>query len=706
MRFFKNEGRAGSRRRTRVPVHLTFDLFEDRVLLTANVVNSTALAGAGSLLDAITKVNAGTNDAIDFSIGSGQQTITLTATLPAITKPVVIDATTQPGFSGTPIIQIAGAGLSGAPDGLTLSATAGNSVIKGLVITGFQGAAIHVQSSGNTFTDNFLGTDFSGTVAGPGNQVGVLIDGGSGNAIGGTNAGDPNIIAFNTGGAVHVISGNQNAIHQNLIYGNGAGIVLDAGANHGQTQPTQLAVTTVPGLTTIDLAITPTATGLYTIEFFTSSTSGVGPAFQYLGSKTETLGASEASFTESFTFPAALLAGQKVTATGTSPTGDSSAFAASVSATNPYLVTNTTDKVPGFEVGSLRQAILNANTNPGTDTISFQIPGSGPYVIHPSSALPTLLGAALIDGTTQTGFLGTPLIQIDGNGQPFDGLTLGTGANGSTIRGLDIRGFGHAAIHIQSSGNLVQANFLGTTVDGTATGPGNLQGLFIDNSASNTIGGLGGFGNLISGNTGPGVLVSGASAQNNVLLGNLIGTDASGTVAVANMDGVQISNASSNTIGGATTSRGNIIAFNSGEAVNVLSGHGNTISHNSIFQNNQGIHLASGANDNQSPPTIDSVNSVGNSTTIQAHLSFGAAGANTTYAVEFFASIPGDPTTQGQAHRFLGSVSVTTDALGNAPINQPFGVGVLAGQAVTGTATSATTNSTSPFASSVTVGNP
>jgi len=131
MRFFKSDRRARSRRRTRAPVRLTFDLFEDRVLLTAYVVNSTALAGPGSLLDAITKVNAGTNDAIDFSIGSGQQTITLTTALPAITKPVVIDATTQPGFSGTPIIQIAGAGIPGAADGLTLSATATNSVING-----------------------------------------------------------------------------------------------------------------------------------------------------------------------------------------------------------------------------------------------------------------------------------------------------------------------------------------------------------------------------------------------------------------------------------------------------------------------------------------------------------------------------------------------------------------------------------------------
>ena len=67
-----------------------------------------------------------------------------------------------------------------------------------------------------------------------------------------------------------------------------------------------------------------------------------------------------------------------------------------------------------------------------------------------------------------------------------DGLLLAPGSDGSTIEGLDIANFQDpsfttgAGIHIQSSDNLVQANFLGTDLTGKAAGPGNLYGVFID----------------------------------------------------------------------------------------------------------------------------------------------------------------------------------------------------------------------------------
>ena len=60
-------------------------------------------------------------------------------------------------------------------------------------------------------------------------------------------------------------------------------------------------------------------------------------------------------------------------------------------------------------VGSLRQAILNANTNPGPDTITFNIPGSGVQTIAPASALPQITDAVSVDGTTQPGYSGTPV---------------------------------------------------------------------------------------------------------------------------------------------------------------------------------------------------------------------------------------------------------------------------------------------------------
>src|SRR5437879_3997134 len=53
-----------------------------------------------------------------------------------------------------------------------------------------------------------------------------------------------------------------------------------------------------------------------------------------------------------------------------------------------YSVTSTADS----GAGTLRQALLNANSNPGTDTIVFQI-GNGSQAIRPASALPTITGA-------------------------------------------------------------------------------------------------------------------------------------------------------------------------------------------------------------------------------------------------------------------------------------------------------------------------
>src|SRR5262252_1102809 len=64
-----------------------------------------------------------------------------------------------------------------------------------------------------------------------------------------------------------------------------------------------------------------------------------------------------------------------------------------------FTVTNTDDS----GAGSLRQAILDSDANPGSNTIAFNIPGSGVHTITPSLPLPFLYGPLLIDGYTQPG---------------------------------------------------------------------------------------------------------------------------------------------------------------------------------------------------------------------------------------------------------------------------------------------------------------
>ena len=122
-----------------------------------------------------------------------------------------------------------------------------------------------------------------------------------------------------------------------------------------------------------------------------------------------------------------------------------------------FTVTNTNDS--GAE--SLRQAILDANATAGEDSIAFTIAGSGVKTISPTSALPAITDPVLLDGTTQPGFAGTPLIELSGlnAGAGAHGLTITS--SGSTVLGLNIDRFSGSGIVVTgtgSTGNRIQSN--------------------------------------------------------------------------------------------------------------------------------------------------------------------------------------------------------------------------------------------------------
>ena len=202
-----------------------------------------------------------------------------------------------------------------------------------------------------------------------------------------------------------------------------------------------------------------------------------------------------------------------------------------------FFVTTTADSGPG----SLRQAILDENAaTGGTNTIDFDIPGQGVQTISPASPLPTIANPVLIDGFSQPGYDGTPLIELLGNQV---GLGDGLGITGPdvTVRGLDINSFGQGAgIHITgtgATGDSVYGNFLGTDPTGTEAAP-NLVGVAIESGANNNFVGNGASDaserNLISGNTFSGVLIDGFGSDGNVVAGNLIGTTVTGDTALPN----------------------------------------------------------------------------------------------------------------------------------------------------------------------------
>jgi hypothetical protein len=222
-------------------------------------------------------------------------------------------------------------------------------------------------------------------------------------------------------------------------------------------------------------------------------------------------------------------------------------------------------------VGTLRQAILDANTSPGPDTIAFAIPGGGVHTITPTSALPPVIDAVVIDGYTQPG--ASPdtapagndavlVIELSGDAAgAADGLSI-VGGN-STIQGLVVNRWELNGIRLATNGNnLVTGNFIGTDPTGTQERGNQFSGVTVvfASSMNNVIAD-----NVISGN-GTGVSTAGPGDQATQIVRNLIGTDGAGTGAVPNANGVVIS-AGNNVIGGAALSDGNVISGNSGAGV-------------------------------------------------------------------------------------------------------------------------------------------
>src|SRR4051812_47926325 len=105
-----------------------------------------------------------------------------------------------------------------------------------------------------------------------------------------------------------------------------------------------------------------------------------------------------------------------------------------------YLVTSAADS----GVGTLRQAILDANAKAGADIVNFNINGGGTAKIALTSALPTFTESVIIDGTTQPGYAGKPRIEVSGGG--IVGIGFDVSASGSTIKGLVINGFTNSGI--------------------------------------------------------------------------------------------------------------------------------------------------------------------------------------------------------------------------------------------------------------------
>jgi CSLREA domain-containing protein len=376
-----------------------------------------------------------------------------------------------------------------------------------------------------------------------------------------------------------------------------------------------------------------------------------------------------------------------------------------VNSTNDGTDANTADNICETAAAgecTLRAAIEQANITAGADAINFNIAGAGVHTITPLSALPNITQTVTIDGYTQPGASPNTLavgndavllIEINGGSQNADLFHFFDSNN--VIRGLVINSAPFDGIFlgnpngIPTSGNVVEGNFIGTDPTGTiARGNGRFGvSLYFFPSANNLIGGTTPAARNIISGNGHGVVIGSVGSTNNVVRGNYIGTTVSGTTALGN----------------------------SGYGVGIGTGAtGNRILSNAIFSNGAlGIDLGgtgvtpndagdpdAGENNFQNFPVIASAVTSGGGTMIQGTLN---STANTGgFVVEFFASPSCDSSGYGEGQRFLGSITVNTDNFGNAFINQTLASATFAGEALTATATDPTGN-TSEFSQCLTI---
>jgi hypothetical protein len=250
-------------------------------------VTNTADSGTGSLRWAITQVDQSTSSSntINFKIpGSGTHTIAPRSALPAITKPVTIDGTSQPGYRSSPVIDLYATGRSF--DGFDVYAP--NVTIKGFAIGGFN-AGVNLASSHDTVADCYIGTDVTGRYAVP-NNYGVFIGSGSSyNTVGGSYSYQGDVISGNyvCGVFIQGSGANGNLVEHcdigtdasgRYALGNYVGVELSYGASYNLVEWNVISANTIGvEINGWDLTFSHYTTGNYVAD----NTIGTDPSGRY-----------------------------------------------------------------------------------------------------------------------------------------------------------------------------------------------------------------------------------------------------------------------------------------------------------------------------------------------------------------------------------------------------------------------------------------
>ena len=549
------------------------------------VVSSTADSGAGTLRQAILDANANSGlDTITFSIlGAGVHTIAPATPLPAITDPVIVDGTTQPGYAGQPLIELNGSS-AGANAGLRL--TAGNSTVRGLIINRFQTDGIDIIGVGtNVVAGNYIGTDSAGLVARGNAFEGVLISSSSGNRIGGTNAADRNLLSGNSDAGVYLLNSSGNFVLGNFIGTSLAGTAQLGNTNNGVAIYNSTG-NIIGGTNSLARNIISGNGGSGVYVFGSGSFNNVLQG-NYIG--TSKNGNSDvANAGDGITISGGLLnvIGGAVAGSGNLISGNNEAGVSMGSSASGNLVQGNFIGTDITGNGSMPNALAGVTIyGSGGNLIGGVVSGTG-NVISGNTQDGIFILTNNVGNTIAGNFIG--LNAAGGAPLPnhFNGISL-SNAVANTIGGTSgnarnvISGNDYHGVEITSGGrsNLVEANFIGTDLSGTTSVPNTFSGMRIAGFA-NTIG-MPGAGNLISGNGLNGIYIVGNTAVSNLLQANYIGTSGAGTAALGNGGaGVLIDSAPFNTVG--AVGAGNLISANNNAGIFFTNASGNIVQGNYI----------------------------------------------------------------------------------------------------------------------------
>ncbi len=514
-------------------------------------------------------------DSIHFNIpGVPPHVIQPQSPLPDVGDATILNATTQPGFAGSPIVQLSGA--STCCEGLRLAAT--GSTVRGFVVRNWPGIGIYDFAGNATIAGNFLGTDVTGMLA-QFNNAGLLTTG-AGTVVGGSTAADRNLISgngtglvlnsgsfargnwigLNATGAAPLPNGSGVGVQDATLGGTGAGEANVVSGNSGVGVTVYGSASLVQGNF---IGTNPTGSGMLGnvgggISTFASGGTLGGP-LPGAGNLVSGNGGNGilVSGGSGLTIQGNWIG---LDASGTLDFGNAQSGVRFESAASLHQLMDNiiSGNANGVRIESASNAIVLTGNRIGTNAAGNAPLGN------------TGIGVEILDA---------PLVQVGAGGQ-------GNLISGNGGRGVRISGGG-------SAGALVRGNFIGTDASGSFDVGNASDGIEVVDTSGVQIGGAGaGESNLISGNNLRGVVLSGSGTTGTLVTGNLIGTDLSGTVAVPNSGaGIEINAAPGNFIGGTGAGQRNLISGNGsiGIYVNGSNATGNVISGNFIGTDGLGI---------------------------------------------------------------------------------------------------------------------